>query len=277
MKKLLCCLTVLLLTGCSAQLGYRYADTLVEWQLDDYVELTDDQQQRVSVTIDELHLWHAQQELPKYRTALAELREKIAAKQLQYDDIDRTENQLWQFWANVQNRLLDEVALLQDLSMAQRRELLNNLQDKIDEQREEQAEDNESPLLAQIDRVNRREERLKEWTGDVTDEQQVLIRKWVRERPEGEFWLDYRQRWHDAFADALLQQPPDMAALQALITEPRALRSAAHKAYTEQRTAVRHKYLWLLYESLTDSQRQKLLKQADEYLQLLDELIADFK
>jgi hypothetical protein len=161
--------------------------------------------------------------------------------------------------------------------MAQRRELLNNLQDKIDEQREEQAEDNDSPILAQIDRVNRREERLKEWTGDVTDEQQVLIRKWVRERPEGEFWLDYRQRWHDAFTNALLQQPPDMQALQALITEPRELRSAEHKAYTEQRTAVRHKYLWLLYESLTDGQRQKLLEQADEYLQLLDELIADFK
>ena len=159
------------------------------------MELTDDQQQRVSVTIDELPLAHPTG-AAKIPHCVGRTARKIAAKQLQYDDIDRTENQLWQFWANVQNRLLDEVALPQDLSMAQRRELLNNLQDKIDEQREEQAEDNESPILAQIDRVNRREERLKEWTGDVTDEQQVLIRKWVRERGSGEFWLDYRQRWH---------------------------------------------------------------------------------
>ena len=36
MKKLLCCLTVLLLTGCSATTGVSLRDTLVEWQLDDY-------------------------------------------------------------------------------------------------------------------------------------------------------------------------------------------------------------------------------------------------
>ena len=35
------CLSALLI-GCTAQFGYRYLDTFIEWQLDDYVELTDE-------------------------------------------------------------------------------------------------------------------------------------------------------------------------------------------------------------------------------------------
>ena len=44
MKRLLItCITItLLLTGCTAQLGYRFADTFIEWRLEDYVELIAD-------------------------------------------------------------------------------------------------------------------------------------------------------------------------------------------------------------------------------------------
>ena len=278
MKRLLItCITItLLLTGCTAQLGYRFADTFIEWQLEDYVELNNDQQQQVSALIDELHVWHAQNELPKYREELAQLRTKIAENTLVYDDIDRVENKLWDFWSTVQQRVAEHADLLQQLSASQRKALIDAMQSKLEEQREEEQEEAQSELLEQIDRVSRREERIKDWTGSITEQQQTIVRQWVRERPTGGYWLNYRARWNDEFADALLSEPMDMDAINALIVEPRQLRSQAHKDYTEVRTAVRHKYLWKLHQSLTDQQRQRLLEKADEYLALLDDLIADF-
>lgn len=278
MKRLLiaCTATLVFLTGCTAQLGYRFADTFIEWQLDDYVELDDAQQQQVSTLIDELHVWHAQSELPKYRDELAQLRAKIAERKLVYNDIDAVENKLWDFWATIQQRVAKHAGMLQQLSISQRKDLIDALQTKLEEERNEEQEEAQSELLEQIDRVSRREERVKEWTGSITEQQQTIVRQWVLERPAGEYWLDYRARWNDAFAEALLSEPMDMEAINALIVDPRELRTQAHKDYTEVRTAVRHKYLWKLYESLTDAQRQRLLKQADEYLALLDDLIADF-
>lgn len=269
-------LALLLLSGCTAQIGYRYLDTFVEWEIEDYVELTDSQQQSLSSTIDEMHLWHARTQLPEYQRSLRELRRLVAEQQLTYNDIDRFENKLWQYWGAVQQRVFEDADLLSALSLSQRRDLIKHLQEKLEEQREEEAEESESPLLEQIDRVSRREERIKEWTGSITKEQQRLVRQWVQERPEGNYWLAYRQRWNDALAEVILAEPIDMAALKTLIISPRQLRTQQHKNYTEQRTAVRHKYLWKIYESLTPQQREKLLQQADEYLQLLDDLIADF-
>lgn len=266
----------LMLTGCTAQLGYRFADTFVEWQLDDFVDLNDQQQEQVSALIDELHVWHAQSELPKYRDELLSLRGKIADSTLKYNDIDLTENKLWGFWANVQQRIAEHADLLQQLSLSQRKDLITTLQTRLEEEREEESEEAQSQLLEQIDRVSRREQRFKEWVGSITEQQQSLIRQWVMERPDGDYWLGYRERWNDTFAEAILSEPVNMELVNQLIVQPRELRSKEHNEYTEIRTAVRHKYLWKLYQSLNDKQRQRLLKKADEYLNLLDDLIADF-
>jgi len=266
----------LVLTGCAAQLGYRYADTLVEWQLDDYVELNSEQQQQASQVIDQLHQWHATTELPKYRRELLKLRTLISEQSLQREHIGEFEDKLWLFWSNVQQQVVKHSDLLNQLTVEQRRQLISNLYENIEEERAERAEDNTSELLAEIERVNRREERLKEWTGEVTKEQQVILHDWVKARPESSFWLDYRQRWTAEFETVLLQQPIPEQPLNRLITQPREIRSEAHLQYNEQRRYVRHKYMWALYQSLNQKQRDRLVNKADEYLELLSDLIADF-
>lgn len=277
MKRLLAlAVTALLVAGCTAQYGYRFADTLVEWQLDNYVELNDQQEQRVSSVIDQLHVWHAQQELPKYRQSLLQLRQLIATKEFKKHHIDDFEQLLWDYWGNVQQRLAGEAELLNDLTLSQRRELLDNLNEKLKERQQEQVEEQQSPILEQLDRVTRREERLEKWTGNVTVEQQNIIRRWVQDRPDGDFWLAYRQTWNDAFAEVLMQQPIPKEPLQQLIVEPRQLMSEQHQQYNQLRRCVRYNYLWQLYVSLTEQQRQRLLDKADEYEQLLSDLIEHF-
>lgn len=266
----------LVLTGCAAQLGYRYADTLVEWQLDDYVELNSDQQQQASQVIDELHQWHATTELPKYRQALLELRTLIAEQSLKKQHIGEFEDQLRQFWSNVQQRVVKHTDLLNELTLEQRKQLISNLYDNIKEEREEQAEEDKSDLLAQIERVNRREERLEEWTGEITGEQRFIMREWVKAQPDGSFWLDYRERWTAKFETVLLQQPIPQQPLNRLMIDPADIRTDAHNKFNQQRRDIRHEYFWKLYQSLNQQQRDKLVDKADEYLELLSDLIADF-
>lgn len=268
---------VAFLVGCTAQLGYRYADTLIEWQLDDYVSLTDEQQSEVSKLIDQLHRWHAQQELPKYHAALTELRNKLANDDFDESDLAAIEDDVWGFWSNIQQRAANEVERVDMLSFEQRQELVNSLQEKLDEDREEeQEEDEQNPILADIDRVNRIAERLEEWTGGITDEQKQLLREWVDELPEGDFWLDYRQRWADEFAAVMLQENVDTADLRELMVNPRALRTEQHEQYTEQRRQLRYRYLLQIEDQLNAEQRQHLLDKIDEYIALIDDLIQHF-
>ena len=56
------------LVGCSAnRFLYNRADTFVRWAIDDYVDLTSEQQKSFDADLDELLDWHRREELPLYR------------------------------------------------------------------------------------------------------------------------------------------------------------------------------------------------------------------
>ena len=56
------------LAGCSAnRFLYNRADTFVRWAIDDYVDLTREQQKRFDADLDEVLDWHRRDELPLYR------------------------------------------------------------------------------------------------------------------------------------------------------------------------------------------------------------------
>ena len=56
------------LAGCSAnRFLYNRADTFVRWAIDDYVDLTSEQQKQFDADLDGLLDWHRRDELPLYR------------------------------------------------------------------------------------------------------------------------------------------------------------------------------------------------------------------
>lgn len=267
----------LLVTACTAQLGYRYADTFIEWQLADFVDLDDAQEEELSLIIDEMHLWHAQQELPKYQQLLQATRDKIAQSQLQRTDVSAIEDALWQFWGNVQVKAAEHIDTLSTLSLAQREQLLAHLQERLDEDIEEEQEEAEYPVLAQVERVDRVEETLSEWIGKLNKDQQLLVRQWVATIPQNNYWLEYRQRWLNEFEQALIPKPVNLDAVRQLVINPQRLRTEAHQESLAQRKMQRHEFMWAIYQSLSESQQEKLLAKLDEYLQLLDELVTEYK
>ncbi len=65
--RLLLLLVFLLLQGCSSiKFGYQQLPTLSYWWLDNYLSFNDLQTPRVKESLDKLHRWHRQQELPHY-------------------------------------------------------------------------------------------------------------------------------------------------------------------------------------------------------------------
>ena len=66
-----------LIAGCNTgKLFYEYGDTVVSWQLDNYFELTTQQEEWIEERM-RVHLdWHRKQELPRYRDFLIEVQNR---------------------------------------------------------------------------------------------------------------------------------------------------------------------------------------------------------
>ena len=279
MYRLLAVITFLILiAGCTANLGYKFADTLVEWEIKDYVDLTGEQEELLSEKVDELHIWHAQTQLPLYRNKLKNLRDKVDKQTLSKSDIGDFEDKLWTFWDNVLVRAEAEADLLAMLSLKQRQQLIRRLEEAQEERYQRfQDDQEENPILRRLDRISEVEEDLEDIIGSLTKEQDKLLRSWVADSPQlREQWLSYRSNWLSEFEKALLKQPVDENRLSALILDPQQLRSEELQEKADENSQLRKEFLWDMYRSLTDEQRKKVIEKADEYIDLLDSLINDF-
>ncbi|MCX7178172.1 MAG: DUF6279 family lipoprotein [Proteobacteria bacterium] len=80
-RMLLGIVVMLLLQGCSAvRLGYNNADSLARWWIDQYVDLSPEQDALLRERLSRLHLWHRRAQLPEY-ASLARQAQKIIAGQ----------------------------------------------------------------------------------------------------------------------------------------------------------------------------------------------------
>lgn len=269
----------LLLSACSTQLGYRFADTLVEWKLNDYVSLNSQQEQSVDQAITTLHHWHATSELPYYSAQLKQLRDKIATDTLTEADLVALYEQLLIAWQRML-RGVEPYALefLPQLTDQQVSELLVNLREKQREEQEESLEVDGSERVKQIRR--RAEKNARTWVGQTTKVQERLINGWVVERLDTrELWLDYNSVWLDEFAQALEQrQQPEIfePELLRLFYQPQQLRSEELVAYIEHNQQLTIALMYQMYESLTDRQRRRVLSKLDGYIEDMNELAEDF-
>jgi len=289
MKRLVCVSTLMiiaLVSGCSSQLGYRFADTLLEWKIDDYVSLSDPLDADVSEAIDELHGWHARQELPRYKTALLQLRELVEQTEINADEVATMRAIGWQFWDTIRLEVKPyALEFLPRLSDAQVDELIANLQTELDERIERREERrSERAALSESERfddqVDRSVDNLREWLGPITASQRQLLRDFAaQDRPDGDLWTDYRQAWLDEFAKVLRsdrQHPEYRERLTLLIEQPDDWRSAELQQHLAQSSDQQTQLVIALHGSLTTAQKQHLVMRIDGYVGYIDALVKHF-
>jgi hypothetical protein len=269
----------LLLSACSTQFGYRFADTLIEWKLNDYVSLNSQQEQSVDQAITTLHQWHATSELPYYAQQLQTLRDKIASNTLTESDLVATYEQFFIAWQRMLNAVEPHAQeMLPQLSDEQIIELIENLREKQREEEEELLEYSDSERSKRL--IRRAEKNTRSWLGQVTKVQQRLINRWVVERLDTrELWLDYNQRWLNEFEKALQQrQQPEQFNnyLQQLFYNSEQWRSEELRSRVEHNQQLTLVLFYQLSETLTDRQRRRIVDKLDGYIEDMNEIAEDF-
>lgn len=271
---------ILLLTACSTQIGYRFADTLVEWELDEFVELTSDEAQQVDQAITELHYWHATQELPFYAEQLENLRDKIAEQTLTENDIADAYDTAFTAWQRMLTAIEPHaLTLLPALSDAQVQQIEKELAKRLAEERDELAEFTTAEAR-QKNLRKRSRERARSWLQRPTPLQERLLNDWSEQRqPTRELWLAYTEAWQASFIEVLRNRHNENefpVQLKQLMFHSDALYSATlaeRIAHNREHTMT---LFYKLYQSLTPKQRQRIVNKLDDYITDFNELAVLF-
>ena len=275
LKKLTLLAMLTFLVGCSTQLGYRFADTIIEWQLSSIVELRPELQRDVDQVITDLHQWHAREEMPRYHQELAKIRTAIANDEVDAAFLDTSYEAVWQAWQRILEQLEPHAqSLLPRLNDAERAQLRESLeqrqQQQIEEFQERQQEDQPQR------RLQRAEKNIKTWLGSVNSEQRQLLRQWLAQRVDNQQqWLLYSMQWQAQFL--LLVDYPQRQdfeqQLKLLMFSPQELRSDELQQSIEANRVLTTDLVLAIYASMDAKQKRHLLRKIDGYLDDIDGIV----
>ena len=259
----------LALGGCSAnRFLYNRADTFVRWAIDDYVDLTTEQQKRFDADLDVLLDWHRRDELPLYRefieSSLSALDDGVTIDEaiVISDSIDEAANRL-------QVKLVD---LLLNSAEGLNESQIQDFLAELDRQQEDYAEER----LTRDDRayaddaansLNRLAKRL---LGRLSDDQNALIEARSRELLRiDRLWHQDRAVWGAQLRAILESRSPGWQ------TEIRVLGDSRSKARTPPYVAGIEHNGDIILSLLVDTINGRTDRQDRRMRRFLDDLIAD--
>jgi hypothetical protein len=189
---------LLFMSACSMRIMYNYLDWIIPYYMDDYLSLTDEQEEFFDHATIQFLNWHRTNELSRYENFIVGLKESQA--------VPMSQQQVLQFFDNAEalwTSLLREsmpylLGLSTQLSEKQLKEINGALREDIKEL--------ETKYGKQSD-IQRREflrekmyDVVDDWLGSVTDQQAAIIRLWSETRKNTtNGWLNYRNDWRKEF------------------------------------------------------------------------------
>ena len=267
---------IFLIAGCNTgKLFYDYGEEVASWQLDNYFDLTNQQEEWIEERM-KLHLdWHRKEELPRYRDFLIEVQSR-ARDGLTMIELDEGYARLDQKRIRTLERLLpDTASFLAGVSLEQ----INTLEKKMIEENQDMKEDLESPEKLSRERKEKFWEQMEDWFGDFSKDQQYQINQ-------------LRTEWYPSSADPLAVRLERRRKSQLQFLEQ--LRSSQDKAEFEnwlrrsvinwagetdsakQARILRNKKRILQVDKLlTPEQRINAVRELDEWIEILDRIIMD--
>ena len=260
---------MLVLSGCSAnRFLYNRADTFVRWAIDDYVDLTTEQQKQFDADLDVLLDWHRRDELPLYRefieSSLSALDDGVTIDEaiVISDSIDEAANRL-------QLKLVD---LLLNSAEGLNESQIQDFLAELDRQQEDYAEER----LTRDDRayaddaansLNRLAKRL---LGRLNDDQKALIEARSRELLRiDRLWHQDRAVWGAQLRAILESRSPGWQ------TEIRVLGDSRSEARTPAYVAGIEHNGDIILSLLVDTINGRTDRQDRRMRRFLDDLIAD--
>jgi hypothetical protein len=263
------------LAGCSGvRLAYNNADTVVRWMADDYFGFEGAQEEDFKARLARFHAWHRSEELPLYSALMNRSGDKIA-------DGLNGEELLWA-WDSVKARYRhmaahvapELAAVLSTLTPVQFERLEKKFADSDAEYAKKHLKGGETE---QRKRRNKRNlELMREWFGDLSDEQEAQVKAASAKLPLlYALRLQNRQRRQSEFVALLkaYRSPAELEPrLKHWLTE---WEEGASPEYRRLSEAHRELYIQMLLEldrGLTPAQRAHAVTHFYEYAEIFKAL-----
>ena len=267
---------VLLLQGCSIKFWYNRLDWVVPWYVDDYVELSGQQEEQLEKLMLLKTEWHRENELPRYIAWLDSLDKDIRNKQVE-QRYDFHRQQLSNFYQNLVDELAGDFAsLMVQLSDQQVNELFIELEQMDQETLEEFNELSAEELFEQKD--ENIADGVSEWIGRLSNEQKMIVTEWASQVQSTTLErMAYRKRWREAMREALKtrQQEQGANSIQSVMVNAQSLQGDVLKAMYQNNRKLTEHYLIRIYDTLSDKQLKRLLAKISDYKEDFTDLMDD--
>lgn len=185
----------LLLQSCSAvRVGYNHADSLARWWIDQYVDMSPEQDALVRERLIRFQAWHRKTQLTDYVAVTRQTQQLIAGQPSVNDVLALLDGIIRRGRTLAEQATPDIAEFLPMLSPAQIERMAGQFAERNTAYaREIQLADGESgQRKAQFRRVLERSE---SWFGNFSDEQKAALRQAIEEQAIGtQFWYDERLR-----------------------------------------------------------------------------------
>lgn len=255
------------LAACSiATMAYNNAGVLIGYALDDYVELTPQQEVWLKERVNVFIAWHRIHELPELQRWVNETRERAAGSP-RMDDVRDTYARGKALLGRTTEQILPDMALLlRQLDAVQ----IAHLEARFAKDNRKIAEDlAQSPAKRNARRTKRISERFESWLGDLNDEQIAYIESRVGTLvPLDEMRLADRVRWQRHFIEVIKAKTAAaelQVALRRMILAPEQSRDPLYQAaLIRQQEEMMAMTAWLVNHA-TPVQRARLQKKLSGY------------
>ena len=275
MKKHCLILLFILLTGCSTKFAYKNADWLAYWYVDDYVSLNDAQEDLLDEHLKTWLDWHKNSELPAYIAHLKQIKIDIEQGNITPARIAYHNDKVIAHWHSVRAEIVpDLVSLAPDLSEKQVNTLFVELAEKEKEKQKKRAKLSDEKRQKRW--FTRTEKSLENWLGDITSSQNKMVKSlYLAQSPSSHLWSNYRARYQTSLKSVLLNIVSggnDRGKLKSLLLNPETFRSDELNKLNEQNRQSYHDFLYGVFLSLTEKQKQHLLSEIDDLIDDISEL-----
>lgn len=273
-QRLALILGTLSISACSSiQFGYNNAPSLLQYQMDRYLDLSDQQEEILAQELTALQSWHRQAALPDYAAMLRWWAEDLSVKRaLSVDDVlqkqDLLQAALFALGQESANRL---APLVITLSAEQK----NRLRKRFDDGNRDYARENKrSPKKMETERRKRFVKQYERWLGGLSREQMQTLDQWLLSQPNNsQLWGQERIARQEALLTLLAQAKESGSAQQAAVALQDYFQSLSRYRIAELQTQREDRQMALatltasLLNQMTPAQRRELQSKLLGYAQ----------
>ncbi len=279
MKKVVCFILVFFLSACSSKLAYNNLDWLVYWHMDDYIELTDTQEDQFDKYLDAWINWHREEELATYVKQLKQLKKDVVNDSLTDEVVLENFDMASQHWVRIREKIAPQIAQIAlDVSDEQLIRFFAALEEDNKEEDEELAENLEQSDEERLeDRIEDLTEDLEERIGELTYLQHKTVAAYApRFESTHADWIAYRRSIQKASRQLFVTRPYNenfVSDLIKLINSPDDYRSQRYKDNREKNTSIYAQLIADIVQTLNAKQKKKLLNEIQDIIDDLEDLM----